>query len=85
MPQLKRYVGGYLIEDGAITLEDLDRGLQRQLELAAEGRVMLIGEVLIEMGLITRAQLEGALARKARAEREAQKKASETAGAKREV
>lgn len=59
------FIGGYLIEDGALTLADLDHGLDRQLQLAALGREAPLGEVLIEMGLVTREQLERALARQA--------------------
>ena len=55
------FVGGYLIEFGAITFEDLDRGLEGQLRYAVLGRDLRIGEVMIEMGIITRAQLDRAL------------------------
>ena len=55
------FIGGYLIELGAITLEDLDRGLEGQLRIAVEGRDLRIGEVMIEMGMITREQLNHAL------------------------
>ncbi len=71
------FIGGYLIEDGAINLADLDRGLDRQLQLAAQGREMRLGEVLIEMGVITREQLERALARQAGEERQKSKVKSE--------
>lgn len=60
------FIGGYLLEDGAITLSDLDRGLDLQLHLASQGREMRLGEVLIEMNIITPEQLERALARQAR-------------------
>jgi hypothetical protein len=71
------FVGGYLIEDGAMTLEDLDRGLEMQLRLSAQGRQLRLGEVLIEMGIITREQLERALAHQAREESQALKRAVE--------
>jgi hypothetical protein len=59
--RLNGFIGGYLIDDGALQIEDLDRGLVRQLELALEGRPLRIGVVLVEMGLITPPQLERAL------------------------
>ena len=71
------FIGGYLIEDGACTLADLDRGLDRQLRLSAQGKQMRLGEVLIEMGIITRAQLERALERQAKEEADAKRRASE--------
>ncbi|MBI3536149.1 MAG: hypothetical protein HY070_01085 [Chloroflexi bacterium] len=79
------FVGGYLIDMGAITLEDLDRGLEGQLKYTAQGRDLRIGEVMIEMGIITRAQLNRALElqkreeekqlKRARAKRQPRKKA----------
>ncbi len=65
------FIGGYLIEDGVITLADLDRGLEIQLRLQADGRQVRLGEVLIEMGVLTREQLARALDRQAREESEA--------------
>ncbi len=62
------FVGGYLIEMGIITLEDLDRGLEEQLGYAAQGRELRLGEVLIQMGKVTREQLERALKMQAQAE-----------------
>lgn len=69
------FIGGYLVEDGAVTLADLDRGLDMQLRLAAQGRHIRLGQVLIEMGIITPEQLERALARQAREESDALKRA----------
>ncbi|MBI5304876.1 MAG: hypothetical protein HY868_22265 [Chloroflexi bacterium] len=66
MKALKKYIGNYLLDDGVVVLEDLDRALQKQIAWAAQGRSVKIGDVLIEMQLITRAQLENALARQAR-------------------
>ncbi len=59
------FIGGYLIDDGVLTLEQLDRALQRQIELGLQGQVMLLGQVLILMGLVTPDQLERALKRQA--------------------
>ncbi|MBI4786108.1 MAG: hypothetical protein HY782_03560 [Chloroflexi bacterium] len=71
------FIGGYLIDDGALRLEDLDRGLEMQLRLAAQGRQARLGEVLIEMGIITREQLARALKRQAHEESDALKRAAE--------
>ncbi len=62
------FIGGYLLEDGALTTSDLDRGLEAQLRLAAQGRQVQLGQLLVEMGFITREQLEHALARQAKDE-----------------
>ncbi len=61
MRRIVGFVGGYLIEIGAMTLEDLDKGLEEQLRFAAQGKELRLGEVLIQMGKISRAQLERAL------------------------
>jgi hypothetical protein len=74
------FIGGYLIEDRVVTLEDLDRGLEMQLRLSAEGRQIRLGEVLIEMGLLTRAQLDRALERQGKEETDALKRAVEERG-----
>lgn len=55
--RIKGFISGYLFEAGAITLEQLDAALERQLELIAQGRPLRLGEVLVEMGAITREQL----------------------------
>ncbi len=70
------FIGGYLIADGIISLADLDRGLEVQLRLAAQGRQVRLGEVLIELGLITREQLDQELERQSREETEALRRAS---------
>lgn len=61
----RQYIGNYLLDSGAITLDDLDRALANQLAWAAQRRPLKIGAVLLEMKLITREQLERALARQA--------------------
>ncbi len=53
--------GGYLYEAGWITREQLDAALDRQLELSVQGKLLRLGEVLVEMGAISRSQLEQAL------------------------
>jgi hypothetical protein len=51
---------GYLFEAGALTVTQLDAALERQLHLAGQGRSVRIGEVLLEMGVLTREQLDQA-------------------------
>jgi len=55
------FIGGYLIDAGVLTLEQLDRGILRQIHLAEEGRVIKLGEVLIDLGFITQADLTRAM------------------------
>ncbi len=55
------FIGGYLYEAGWITREQLDAALDRQLELSVQGKLLRLGEVLVEMGAISRSQLEQAL------------------------
>jgi hypothetical protein len=66
---LNGFIGGYLIDSGALQIEDLDRGLIRQVELALEGRPVRIGTVLMELGLITQPQLDQALQIQAQTQR----------------
>ena len=66
MRALGKFIGNYLLEDRALTLEDLDRALQKQLELAMSGQPLKIGDVLVQMGVITPEQLRRALERQAR-------------------
>jgi hypothetical protein len=61
--RIKGFISGYLLESGLITIEQLDMGLERQLELIVQGRVLRLGEVLVETGAITREQLEQAQTR----------------------
>lgn len=51
-------LGQYLIEDGVIDAEQLDRALARQRELSGRGTAKRIGEVLMDMGLATEDQLQ---------------------------
>lgn len=64
--RLVGFIGGYLIDDGALTLDELDRGILRQMDLAQQGHVTRLGQVLVEMGYITTEQLDRALKRHAR-------------------
>ena len=67
--RLNGFIGGYLIDDGALQIEDLDLGLIRQIELALDGRPARLGEVLVQLGLITLPQLEQAIQRQTQMQR----------------
>ena len=58
------FIGGYLIDAGVLTLEELDRGILRQIRMAEEGHVAKLGQVLIDMGYITQADLASAMQRR---------------------
>ncbi len=58
------FIGGYLIDDGVLTLEQLDRGILRQMRLAEEGQVTKLGQVLIDLGYITQTDLTRAAQRR---------------------
>jgi signal transduction histidine kinase len=45
-------LGSYLVENGLIQSKDLDRALQYQAEQRAKGEDRLIGQVLIDLGII---------------------------------
>jgi hypothetical protein len=51
------FIGGYLIAQGALTLEQLDTALLRQMELAAKGENLSLSDVLLRLGYITKAEL----------------------------
>ena len=57
------FIGGYLIDDGALTLEELDRGILRQMRLAEQGQITKLGQVLIDMGYISQVDLARAMER----------------------
>jgi hypothetical protein len=59
------FIGGYLIDAGVLTLEELDRGILQQLRLAEEGQVAKLGEILIDLRYITRADLTNAMQHRA--------------------
>lgn len=61
--RISGFISGYLLERGWITLEQLDAALERQLELLVQKRPAPLGELLVTMGALTRAQLEEAMAR----------------------
>jgi hypothetical protein len=61
--RIKGFTSGYLFQSGLITIEQLDSALERQLELTIQGRALSLGEVLVEMGIVTRDQLNQAQTR----------------------
>ncbi|HJW91788.1 MAG TPA: ATP-binding protein [Anaerolineales bacterium] len=54
-------LGDYLIEKGLLASVGLKRALNHQRTMAAKGKPMLIGQALLELGLINRAALEEAV------------------------
>lgn len=51
-------LGDYLVEKGLIRREDLERALRYQADLRAQGKDRLIGQVLIDLGIIDAAMRE---------------------------
>ncbi len=62
------FICGYLFDAGLVTLDQLDAALERQLQLTAQGRSLRLGGVLVEMGVITREQLQQATKRESNEE-----------------
>ena len=56
-------LGAFLVEDGALTLPQLEVALAKQRELSDAGTPKRIGEVLLELRLVTPEQLQSALER----------------------
>jgi two-component system sensor histidine kinase BarA len=54
-------LGDYLVEKGLLKQEDLKRALKVQQELQTGGKHVLMGQVLLEMKLISRAALDQAV------------------------
>lgn len=54
----KKKIGEIFIEDGCLTPEDLQKGLEYQ---KTQGSGMLIGQILIKMGFLTEESLVGAI------------------------
>ena len=57
------FIGGYLVDQGSITLEQLDHALVHQVELALQGESLSIGQVLLRLGYVTTQDLERAIKR----------------------
>jgi len=51
-------IGDFLIERGALTQADLDRALERSRELAQQGKPRLVGQVLLDLGMVDRETLD---------------------------
>jgi hypothetical protein len=47
-------IGDYLLEKGLLSAGDLQRALGYQSEKATAGQPILLGQALLEMGLVTR-------------------------------
>lgn len=56
-------IGEYLLQQGLLRQDELAAALRRQAELAAGGQRRLLGQTLIEMGLIDRETLDRAVTR----------------------
>jgi signal transduction histidine kinase len=54
-------IGEYLISQGKITEDDLQKALAYQQEQVALGQSHLLGETLVELGMIERGDLDGAV------------------------
>jgi len=54
-------IGDYLIEKNLLTDEELKSALERQKELADEGERRLLGQTLVEMGMVTRETIDMAI------------------------
>ena len=59
---MTRLVGDILIESGACSRTQLYEGLRRAAEIVSEGEYRPIGEILVDLGYISREQLDAALA-----------------------
>jgi signal transduction histidine kinase len=56
-------IGEYLIEQGLLTSDQLERALHRQKQLADQGKHRLLGQTLMEMELVDRETLDRAITR----------------------
>lgn len=54
-------MGEYLIQKGLITVENLQKALDYQQEATAKGNPMLLGQALIDLDLLPRAELDQAV------------------------
>lgn len=54
-------MGDYLVQKGALTADDLQKTLDYQLEQNTKGNSMLLGQALIDLKLIERAELDQAV------------------------
>lgn len=56
-------IGEYLIDQGLLTPDQLERALHRQKQLSDQGRHRLLGQTLMEMELVDRETLDRAITR----------------------
>jgi len=56
-------IGEYLIDQGLLTSDQLERALHRQKQLADQGKHRLLGQTLMEMELVDRETLDRAITR----------------------
>lgn len=61
--RLVGFIGGYLVDQGSITLEQLDRALVYQMEMAMQGQRLNIGQVLQQLGYVNAHDLDRAVKR----------------------
>ncbi len=61
-PQHRYLLGEALVEARVLTDEQLRIALERQAELARAGRSLRLGQILLDLGFVTRRQLEAAIA-----------------------
>lgn len=54
-------IGDYMVDRGWVSPEHLASALQRQDELRQQGRTVLVGELLVEMGYVNKATLDRAV------------------------
>lgn len=54
-------IGTVLVKEGLITQDQLDRGLARQRQLKAAGKIVPLGQILIDMKAVTEANIRRCL------------------------
>jgi signal transduction histidine kinase len=54
-------IGEYLLDQGLLSPEELEKALQEQKSLAKEGKKILLGQTLVQMGLVDRETLDRAI------------------------
>ncbi len=64
--RLVGFIGGYLVAQGSITLEQLDHALLFQMELAERGEKLTLAQVLQRLGYVTPQELARAIKRQQR-------------------